>query len=187
MLRKRLQSFDPMLAVTVALIVAALVAVVFAIGAQPASAASGGVSIGGTSGKPGKAKLKKNGKAIPPSNAPKRVVRAIEAANRIRKKPYKWGGGHSSFNDNGYDCSGAVSYVLRGARMLKRPMASGGLMSWGKRGKGKWITVYAHGGHAFVEVAGLRFDTSGSGGKGPRWRKEKRSKSGFKVRHFKRY
>lgn len=187
MLRKRLQSLDPILAITVALVVAAIVAVALAIGANPAAAASGGVSVGGDSGKPGKAKLQKNGKAIPPSNAPRRVVRAIKAGNRIRKKPYKWGGGHASFNDNGYDCSGAVSYVLKGARMLRRPLDSSGLMRWGKRGKGKWITVYAHGGHTFVEVAGLRFDTSGTGGNGPRWQKQKRSKRGFKVRHYKRF
>ncbi len=112
------------------------------------------------------------------------MVRAITAANEINEKPYKWGGGHGSFKDRGYDCSGTVSYVLRGARMLKSPLDSSGLMSWGRKGKGKWITVYANGGHTFVEVAGLRFDTSGSGGKGPRWRKEKRSKSGFVVRHF---
>lgn len=186
MLRRRLQDtqFDPIVVLTVVLVVAAIVALGFAIGAKPAGAYGGGVTADGKSGKPGKAKLKKNGKAIPPANAPKRVVKAIDAANEIRRKPYKWGGGHGSFKDRGYDCSGAVSYVLHGARMLKRPRASGGFMNWRKRGKGKWITVYAHGGHAFIVVAGLRFDTSGSGGKGPRWRSEKRSKRGFKARHF---
>jgi len=184
MLRKRLQSLDPIVAITVALVVAAIMAFAFVLTAAPASAGTGGVTMDGTSGKPGKAKLKKNGKAVPPSNAPRRVVKAIKAGNRIRKKPYKWGGGHSSFKDRGYDCSGAVSYVLKGAKMLKRPRDSSGLMRWRKRGKGKWISVYANSGHTFVVVAGLRFDTSGSGGKGPRWRKEKRSKRGFKARHF---
>lgn len=188
MLRKRLQQLDPIMALTVVLVVAALIALVVALNATPA-AAGGGISADGTSGeqtsgKPGKAKLKKNGKALPPPDAPRRVVKAIEAGNEIRRKPYKWGGGHGSFKDRGYDCSGAVSYVLHGARMLKRPRASGGFMRWRKRGKGKWITVYAHGGHAFIEVAGLRFDTSGTGGNGPRWHKKSRSKQGFKRRHY---
>lgn len=186
MLRKRLTSFDPIVAVTVLLVVAAVIAVGLVVAATPAPAASGGIGLSETSGKPGKAKLKRNGDAVPPPDAPKRVVRAIEAGNKINNKPYEWGGGHGSFRDNGYDCSGAVSYVLRGARMLKSPLDSSSLMSWGKKGKGKWITVYAHGGHTFVMVAGLRFDTSGSGGKGPRWRSEKRSKRGFKVRHYNR-
>jgi cell wall-associated NlpC family hydrolase len=151
-----------------------------------AATANGGVSVHGerVDSKPQKAKLKKNGRAVPPANAPKRIKRAIRAGNKIRRKPYKWGGGHGRWEDKGYDCSGAVSYVLRGARMLKRPRASGGFMRWRKPGGGKWITVYAHGGHAFVVVAGLRFDTSGTGGKGPRWHKDKRSKRGFKARHF---
>ena len=184
MLRNRLQDLHPVMAVTVVLVVAAIVALAFAIDAKPARADGGGVTVNGDSGKPGKAKLRKNGKAIPPANAPKRVVNAIKAGNRIRRKPYRWGGGHGSFDDRGYDCSGAVSYVLHGARMLSSPLASGGLMGWGRRGAGKWITVYAHGGHTFVVVAGLRFDTSGTGGKGPRWQKDMRSKSGFAVRHF---
>ena len=50
------------------------------------------------SGKPGKAKLLPNGKAIPPDNAPKRIVKAIKAANEIRKTKYVWGGGHGSFD-----------------------------------------------------------------------------------------
>jgi cell wall-associated NlpC family hydrolase len=137
------------------------------------------------SGKPGKAKLLPNGKAIPPDNSPKRVVKAIKAANEIRKTKYVWGGGHGSFNDNGYDCSGAVSYMLHGARMLNTPMTSGSLAHWGKKKKGKWITVYANSGHTYAVVAGLRWDTSG--GPGPRWHKSMRSRSGYKVRHYKRY
>lgn len=176
-------------AIRFALLTAAALAALLLISA-PSHAASGGVSVAGqaTDSKKGgafkKARLKRNGKAIAPDTAPRRVKRAIAAANKIRKTRYKWGGGHGSFKDNGYDCSGAVSYVLRGARMLKSPLDSSSLMSWRKKGKGKWITVYAHGGHTFVMVAGLRFDTSGSGGKGPRWRAEKRSKRGFTVRHF---
>jgi len=148
----------------------------------PASA-GGGLSVSNPkSGKPGKAKLLPNGKAIPPENAPRRVVRAIKAANRIRKTPYVWGGGHGGFKDNGYDCSGAVSYMLHGGRMLKRPLTSGSLAGWGRKGKGEWISVYANSGHTYAMVAGLRWDTSG--GPGPRWHKGKRSRSGYAVRHY---
>jgi hypothetical protein len=161
--------------------------------AAPAAAQTGGTAPPGTPpppGPPGKAKLLKNGEAVPPSNAPARVVRAIEAANRIRKKPYIYGGGHKSFESNGYDCSGAVSYVLHAAKMLRSPLPSGSLMGWGAMGKGTWITVYAHGGHTYAVIAGLRWDTSSagaSGGKGPRWRSTKRSPSGYKVRHFPKF
>lgn len=147
--------------------------------ADSALAGSGGLKAP-EDGPTGKAKLTSSGKAIAPDDAPRRVKRAIRAGNEIRNKPYKWGGGHGSFEDRGYDCSGAVSYVLRGARAIKAPMDSTGLMSWGRKGKGRWITVYAHGGHTYVMVAGLRFDTAG--GDGPRWHKDKRSKQGFAVR-----
>jgi hypothetical protein len=56
-------------------------------------------------------------------------------------------------------------------------------MSYGDRGKGEWITIYAHGGHAYVVIAGLRFDTSGRGESGPRWRLEPRRGGGFVKRH----
>jgi cell wall-associated NlpC family hydrolase len=121
-----------------------------------------------------KAKLK-NGRAIPPENAPARIKKVIRAANKIRKKPYKWGGGHGRWNDSGYDCSGAVSYALRGGRLLKRPLDSRGLARWKQKGKGKWLTVYGANSHAYMVVAGLRFDTSGTGGNGPRWSKKLRS------------
>lgn len=146
--------------------------------------ASGGLSVSNPkSGKPGKAKLLKSGRAVPPENAPRRVVKAIRAANKIRKTRYEWGGGHGDFKDNGYDCSGAVSYMLHGGRMLGRPLTSGSLAHWGRKGKGKWISVYANSGHVYAMVAGLRWDTSG--GPGPRWHKSKRSRGGFKVRHYK--
>jgi cell wall-associated NlpC family hydrolase len=172
---------------TIPTLVSTATATLLCLALLPAAAtANGGVSATGerVETKPQKAKLKKNGEAVPPANAPKRIKRAIRAGNKIRRKPYKWGGGHGRWEDKGYDCSGAVSYVLRGAKMLKRPRASGGFMRWRKPGRGKWITVYAHGGHAFVVVAGLRFDTSGTGGKGPRWHKDKRSTGSFKARHF---
>jgi cell wall-associated NlpC family hydrolase len=132
----------------------------------------------------GRATLASDGRtAIPPRGAPRAVVEAIEAANRITRRPYVYGGGHGRFEDRGYDCSGAVSYALHGADLLSSPLASGGLMSWGEPGRGRWITVYAHGGHAYVVIAGLRFDTSGRGEDGPRWRPESRSPRGYAVRH----
>ena len=132
----------------------------------------------------GEAKLSSDGRtAVAPKGAPREVVEAIEAANRITDKPYIYGGGHGRFRDNGYDCSGAVSYALNGAGLLDSPLASGGLMSWGESGRGEWITVYAHGGHTYVVIAGLRFDTSGRGEDGPRWRPESRSSRGYVARH----
>jgi hypothetical protein len=121
--------------------------------------------------------------ALVPETAPKRVKRAIRAANRITRKPYRYGGGHGSFKDSAYDCSGAVSYVLHAARVLRRPRASTGFMSYGHKGAGRWISVYANSGHAYMVVAGLRFDTSGSGEEGPRWRPEPRSNRNYTVRH----
>ena len=121
--------------------------------------------------------------AIPPATAPERVRRAINAANRIVGRPYRYGGGHRRFKDRGYDCSGSVSYALHGAGLLRRPLASGRLMRWGRRGRGQWITVYANRGHAYVVIAGLRFDTSGRGGRGPRWRTEARSSRTYVARH----
>lgn len=133
----------------------------------------------------GRARLSRDGRtAIAPPDAPARVRRAIHYANKLTRKPYRYGGGHASFRDSGYDCSGAVSYALRGAKTLRRPMDSSGLMSWGRKGRGKWITVYSHSGHAYVVIAGLRFDTSGRGEEGPRWRREKRSARGYRVRHY---
>ena len=121
--------------------------------------------------------------AVAPAGAPPEVAKAVAAANRITRKPYKWGGGHGRFSDTGYDCSGTVSYVLHAAGLLKVARASSGLMSYGKAGKGEWISVYAHGGHAYIVIAGLRFDTSGRGEEGPRWRLEPRSGGGYTVRH----
>ena len=131
-----------------------------------------------------KATLSADGRtAIAPESAPPEVKAAIAAANRITDKPYEYGGGHGSFEDDGYDCSGAVSYALHGAGVLDAPLDSSGLARFGESGEGKWITVYGHSGHAYVVIAGLRFDTSGSGEKGPRWRRESRSPDGYAVRH----
>jgi len=121
--------------------------------------------------------------AVAPADAPAEVKAAIEAANTITDKPYKYGGGHGKLEDSGYDCSGAVSYALAAAGALTTPLDSSGLTRFGDAGEGEWITVYAHGSHAYVVIAGLRFDTSGKGEKGPRWRPEERSPSGYTVRH----
>jgi hypothetical protein len=121
---------------------------------------------------------------VAPANAPPAVKGAIEAANRIVGLPYTWGGGHGSFEDSGYDCSGAVSYALHGGGFLSSPLDSTGLTTWGSPGAGNWITVYANSGHAYAMIAGLRFDTSGTvGGSGPSWSAEMRSSAGFVARH----
>lgn len=149
---------------------------------QPATAASGGLSAGGNDAakkrkhlvQGRKAKLRK-GRAIPPAKAPRRIRKVIRAANKIRNKPYKYGGGHGSWRDSGYDCSGAVSFALRGGKLLRRPLDSGGLARWKKRGKGRWLTVYGAPSHAYMVVAGLRFDTSMVPGNGPGWSRNMRS------------
>jgi cell wall-associated NlpC family hydrolase len=141
-------------------------------------------------GPPGKAKIRKDGTAVAPADAPPAIQSAIAAANAIHTLPYVWGGGHRTFFDSGYDCSGAVSYVLHAAGMLASPMTSGGLASsWGVPGKGRWITVYGNASHAYMVIAGKRFDTSSGGdrwnqGSGPRWRKKKRKPVGFTGKYF---
>lgn len=128
----------------------------------------------------------KNGRAIAPANAPTAVKRAVAAGNALQRKPYRMGGGHARWNDSGYDCSGTVSYVLRNAGLLSSTMPSRGFKSYGKRGKGNWITVYARNGHVFMTVGGLRLDARGrSRGSmgGPRWLAKSRSGKGFKARH----
>jgi hypothetical protein len=111
------------------------------------------------------------------------VARVILAGNQIAKFPYKWGGGHGAWRDNGYDCSGSVSFALAGAGLLDAPMTSGNFVDYGEAGAGQWITIYANGGHIFMIVAGLRFDTSGQGRAGTRWQEAPRPTGGFAVRH----
>ena len=156
-----------------------------------ASAATGGVSPSDPRYAPAKKAKIVNGLAVAPKRAPKRVKNAIAAANRIIRMPYRYGGGHNmTFEDSGYDCSGSVSYALHGAGLLKAPLDSGSFMRWGRAGKGKWITVYANGGHAFALIAGLRLDTGqrrnakgAKPGSGPRWNYGARSTSSFVARH----
>ena len=115
------------------------------------------------------ATLNADGSATAPADAPQQVKDVIAAANAIRDRPYVWGGGHGSFESSGYDCSGAVSYALHGGGFLDSPLDSTAFMSWGEPGVGNWITVYANSGHAYAMIAGLRWDTSDSGGDGPSW------------------
>ena len=142
---------------------------------------------------PGRAKLRKDGTALAPADAPPAIQAAIAAGNAIHTLPYHWGGGHRTFYDSGYDCSGAVSYVLHAAGFLASPMPSGPLASsWGAFGKGRWITVYANASHAYMVVAGLRFDTSAVGerlnqGSGPRWRRTKRKSVGYTAKYYPGY
>lgn len=125
-----------------------------------------------------------NGLAIAPSNAPQAVKNVIAAANRIAFKPYIYGGGHGSWNDSGYDCSGSVSYALHGANLLSSPEDSGELESYGSPGAGRWITLWSNSGHVYMYVAGLRFDTSAQGETGgSRWTSQGRSNGGFVERH----
>ena len=146
---------------------------------------TGGQGYDAASGNPTEAAtLSSDGRtAIAPDSAPQEVKDAIAAANAITTKPYKYGGGHGKWEDSGYDCSGAVSYALHGGGLLAKPLDSTGFESWGDPGTGQWITVYANSGHAYVIIAGLRFDTSGTGEDGPRWRKEARSPRGYVARH----
>jgi hypothetical protein len=135
-----------------------------------------------------------DGEAVAPASAPDRVKRVIAAANKLIGKPYRYGGGHRTFSskklDRGYDCSGSVSYALYGGRFLRSPLPSGALMDWGRSGPGSWITVYAHSGHAYVVVAGLRFDTSmrdDPSRTGPGWSKRLRRSAAFTPRHPRGY
>jgi hypothetical protein len=124
-----------------------------------------------------------DGPAVAPASAPDEVKAIIAAGNAIATKPYKYGGGHGRWNDSGYDCSGSVSYVLYKAGLLDEPLDSTGFMSWGEPGRGTWITVRANPGHAYMIVAGLRFDTSARRQTGTRWSEEMRSARGYRGRH----
>ena len=182
------------------------ITVLFALAvAAPAAAQTGGTATpGGTTttttttstapvGPPGRATLRKDGTAVAPADAPPAIQQAIAAGNAIKHLPYRWGGGHRTFYDTGYDCSGAVSYLLHAAGFLNSPLTSGGLASsWGMAGKGRWITVYANAGHTYMVVAGLRFDTSAIGeklrqGSGPRWRATKRKPRGYTAKYYPGY
>lgn len=124
-----------------------------------------------------------DGLAVAPAGAPAEVVALIAAGNAIASLPYKYGGGHKSFEDRAYDCSGSVSFALHGAGLLDETLDSTGLARWGEAGPGAWITIYANKTHTYLIVAGLRFDTSGQKKANTRWQAAPRSSRGFKVRH----
>lgn len=142
----------------------------------PASTAADG-AVGPT------AVINPDGTATPPAGAPPAVASIIAAGNKIATKPYKYGGGHGSFEDSGYDCSGTVSYALRGANLLTTPRDSSGFESFGLAGPGQWVTIYAKASHVYMVVAGIRFDTSGRSKAGTRWQAEMRPPTGYVVRH----
>lgn len=129
------------------------------------------------------ARVLASGLAVAPAGAPGAIRRIIAAGNRIARAKYLWGGGHRRWEDRGYDCSGSVSYALRGAGLVESPLVSGAFARWGEAGPGSWVTIYAHRGHVYMVVAGLRFDTSGRRRAGSRWQAAPRSARGFKVRH----
>lgn len=132
----------------------------------------------------GKTALVQNGQAWAPNHAPSAVHRAIAAGNALQGRPYRYGGGHASFEDSGYDCSGTVSYVLHKAGLLDRTMTSRNFLEYGEPGPGRWITIYAREGHVFLTIAGLRIDTGGTlQDTGPRWKPFGRKTSKFVVRH----
>jgi peptidoglycan hydrolase-like protein with peptidoglycan-binding domain len=123
------------------------------------------------------------GLAVAPASAPPEVQAIIAAGNAIARKPYKYGGGHGRWRDTGYDCSGSVSYVLHAARLLSTSLDSSGFMRWGEPGPGQWITIRANPGHAYMIVAGLRFDTSARKETGTRWSETMRSSRGYRAVH----
>jgi cell wall-associated NlpC family hydrolase len=176
-------------------------------GAATASAQSGGSTTGGAAfipppPPPAKATIW-NGKAIAPAGAPARVKKVIAYGNQIIGKPYRYGGGHRLLAsrsrrgrarwgklDTGYDCSGSVSHALHGGRFLRAPLDSGSFASWGQPGPGQWITVYTNAGHAYLVVAGLRFDTGmrdNPNATGPAWSKKLRRSASYEPRHPRRY
>ena len=140
---------------------------------QTLTPVAGGESIGG------------NGTITPPPGVPAVIARVIAGANAITDFPYVFGGGHASFVDNAYDCSGSVSYALAAGGLLAAPETSGQLESWGAPGPGRWITVYANAGHTYMYVDGVLYDTAGrSGTYASRWQVGGTDNSGYVVRHW---
>ena len=151
------------------------------------SSTSPGLDIGGSHPMvPGNRAVLRNGIAYAPANAPDAVKHAIWAVNSISHRPYVWGGGHGSFHDYGYDCSGTVSYALHYAGMLNQPLPSSDFLRYGERGRGRWFTIYSRHGHVFAMIAGLRLDTTDlryGSDVGPRWHIDGRDAWGFEARH----
>jgi cell wall-associated NlpC family hydrolase len=140
----------------------------------------------GLAASPNQATLTSDGLAVAPIDAPPAVQEVIAAGNQIAHLPYVWGGGHGTYVDTGYDCSGSISFVFQAAHLLSGSVVSGDLASWGAAGPGKWITVFANGGHTFMYIAGLRFDTVALAETGTRWSNRSADEpdlASFAVRH----
>lgn len=140
----------------------------------------------GISPNPNRATLTPNRLAIAPINAPAAVQAIINAGNEIAHLPYVWGGGHMTYEDNGYDCSGSLSFILAAGGLLNQTETSGELAHYGDPGPGKWITIFANQGHTFAYIAGLRFDTVALAETGSRWSNrpaDESNLSSFAVRH----
>jgi cell wall-associated NlpC family hydrolase len=121
---------------------------------------------------------------IPP-NVPEAVQRVIAGGNAIADFPYVFGGGHASFVDNAYDCSGSVSYALAAGGLLSAPQTSGELEHWGAPGPGRYITIEAAAGHVYMYVDGVMFNTAGrSGVYASRWQVKPVDNSGYVTRHW---
>ena len=132
----------------------------------------------------GESVILRNGYAVAPRHAPPAVHRIVASGNKIKGLPYKLGGGHRRIEDEGYDCSGAVSYLLIKSGLLNNSLTSKGFKKYGRRGKGDWVTIYAKNGHTFLVVGGLRFDTGYNGeGRGPKWTVHDRPTRGHIIRH----
>jgi septal ring factor EnvC (AmiA/AmiB activator) len=140
------------------------------------SAATGNASINGIT-------LDTNGMVQPPADAPEAVKEMIAAGNAIATLPYIYGGGHASFQADGYDCSGSVSYVLAAAGLVTSPMVSGQFDDWGDPGPGKWVTIYSNADHVWMTIAGWRFDTVARAEDGTRWAQGGGEFAGFDVEH----
>ena len=116
---------------------------------------------------------------------PEVIQKVVAGANEIADFPYVFGGGHASFVDNAYDCSGSVSYALAAGGLLSAPETSGELESWGAPGPGRYITVFANAGHTYMYVDGILYDTAGrSGVYASRWQVTGVDNSGYVVRHY---
>jgi cell wall-associated NlpC family hydrolase len=132
----------------------------------------GGESVGG------------NGTIPIPTNVPEAVQRVIAGGNAIADFPYVFGGGHASFVDNAYDCSGSVSYALAAGGLISAPETSGELEHWGAPGPGRYISVFANAGHTYMYVDGVLFDTAGrSGVYASRWLVAPTDNAGYVERH----
>jgi peptidoglycan hydrolase-like protein with peptidoglycan-binding domain len=157
--------------------------VTFSVNLALRSAAGMAMTTVTSTGPVGRARLNPDGTATAPAGAPPAIQAVIAAGNRIAFKPYIYGGGHGSWNDSGYDCSGSVSYALHGGHLISSPEDSSQLESYGSPGAGRWITIWSNSGHVYMYVAGLRFDTSSNGPGGSRWTTAGRSSAGYVERH----